>query len=121
METDESIENESTQAVESNINELDELIESENAEASNVNEPNEIEASTCSGDNDESDGCSEFDVGNWIGKTSSAAQKVVMLERCWSPHNSYDFRADAIDPKRVFKHDWLNTLRIYLGSSIRKN
>lgn len=59
----------------------------------------------------------EFDLGRWVGKSMTAAQKAEMLKKCWKPHASYNFRDDAGDSNRCFRYNWLNTYAPWLTYS----
>lgn len=74
---------------------------------------------TSTGSGFDSEGYSEFDIGKWIGKSSemSANRKIEMMNRCWAPHKTYDFKDDAKDQKRIFKHDWLEQYAPWLAYS----
>lgn len=62
------------------------------------------------------DYCSNFDVGEWLGKSSSMTrpQKLDLLKKRWIPPKSYDFKKDASDLERSFIHDWLSTYEPWL-------
>lgn len=61
----------------------------------------------------------EFDIGQWLNKSSelSTARKSEILKLCWSPSETYNFRSDAHDSKRVFIHSWLKTYAPWLAYS----
>lgn len=51
----------------------------------------------------------ESDLGEWLGKSAlmTSNEKREMLRSCWKPPEGYNFRQDAIDPKRCFINNWL--------------
>lgn len=61
----------------------------------------------------------EFDLGRFVGKSAciSTAQKREILQHCWVPHESYDFRKDSNDTKRSFRHKWLKQYEPWLTYS----
>lgn len=65
------------------------------------------------------DDCPDFDLGKWVGKSSTmtAAQKSELMKKCWKPHDSYNFKDDAIDTARCFKQSWLTTYAPWLTYS----
>lgn len=58
----------------------------------------------------------EFDLGNFLGKsTMSRSKKIDVLKKCWAPPISYDFSQDVADSsKRIFMHSWLETYAPWL-------
>lgn len=57
--------------------------------------------------------CSEFDLSNWIRK-SSTDQKLDILKRCWIPSQNYDFKKVCIGSSRRFIHKYLDTYKPWL-------
>lgn len=92
-------------------------------ESSKINEPAcnfESENPTTSTSSASGNGdCPEFDLGKWLGKSSSLTkpQKLDMLKRCWVPPKSYDFRRDVADSERKFIYDWLEKYSPWLSYS----
>lgn len=60
-----------------------------------------------------------LDVGDWVRKSHQMdkTKKTEMLKQCWQPAQGYNFRGDAKDPKRVFKHEWLQQYAPWLAYS----
>lgn len=89
----------------------DDLIQLESATETQNEDPSEITHVNLNED------CSEFDLGEWMGKTMTTEQKSQLLKRCWVPPENYDFKADSSDPKRKFIHIWLQTYAPWLAYS----
>lgn len=77
---------------------------SEHLDLPPMNEPStsmEIDmppASTSSTEDISIEDCPEYDLGKWVGKSSSLtrSQKMDILKKCWVPQESYDFRKDVM-------------------------
>lgn len=97
------------------------MAESSNIESnvSNETENQSSSKSSATPATSEKDDCSEYDIGRWLEKSSrmTPAQKKAMLNSCWVPPNSYNFREDSTDPKRSFIRSWIQLYTPWLAYS----